>query len=123
MSRHKKRKPATIDTICCGDTLHIQVPENRYLDSGVYAALVDSELSPTRQFNRYRCHIQFENFCRIHFLVSVARRAYRGRDHEPLLLFLGTDEFPVDYTHEPNLERRLRQSASALTKERKPYAD
>lgn len=117
----KKPDPKAIRA---GDWIHITVPRNRYLEWGVYKARVESLAAKDRHRDgrTYHCAIEINgldfddpNAILIHFpLTIISHESLRGQ------CFLGADQFPVEFRHEQNIERRLKDS---MPDQRLPYKD
>lgn len=120
-----KRKSNDPRSILPGDFLHLQVPANRFIASGLYRVTVNNLVAKSRRETTYHCSFPLDPEQQDPFAVNVHLRLSIARNtpHLTGCAFLGPDQFPVQYRHEPNLERRLTLSAQALSKERKPYAD
>lgn len=121
MAKTKAEDPKAIRP---GDFLHLTVPPNRYIAVGCHRARVES-LAPKERFHdsrSYNCSVvindtEFEDTDAIYVLFRLTIYNHPALSAK---CFIGPDEFPVGYVHEPNLERRLRDS---LPPERLPYAD
>lgn len=111
------KRTAAITSIRVGDILHLTVPDNRYLQSGVYAATVT--LAAKRKHDwYYHCRVQLATDIYVAFQVTIPRKPHHGLVG---CAFLGCDTFPVQYIHEQNLPKRINDSLPP--KERLPYAD
>lgn len=106
-----------VKSIRVGDTLHLTVPNNRHLNSGVYAAVV-TLAAKSRWELQFNCSIELCDDIHVHFRLTIPKNPHRSLT---ACCFLGDDTFPVKYVHEPNIERRLAASLNALNSERRPY--
>lgn len=101
-----------------GDTLHLTVPKNYHLAEGLYRARVESCNKPTKLrtgAKQFTYHVSFpldiwhdqnsEDSFRVHCQFTTY-------DHPELhgKGFLGPDQWPVEYSWEQSLERRLQES-------------
>ncbi len=102
-----------VKEIRVGDYIHLTVPYARFLAKGKYRATVNSIL-PSREKGEQRYSITIPNKTR-HSKVSSS---FTVIEHPKLIGkgFLGTDTYPVDYTHEQNVEQRLLDSLAGLAR-------
>lgn len=121
-----KRKDEDLSQPRPGDFLYLTVPPNRHISAGLHTARIESLVPKDRRRDSrtYNCAIVVNDLdfddddaLTVHFQVTIYPNALCLDRHQ---CFLGGDSFPVTYRHEPNIERRLRDS---LPKERLPYAD
>ena len=114
-----RKRPIPLDEIIVGDTLHLTVPENRFLSTGVYAFSVEAVIPHKKRGERHivcylcSCCINEETKERIHVTVYLNPHL-----SNPWNIFLSSDRYPVQCSHEPSLERRLAASQQAIERKK-----
>lgn len=103
-----------------GDYIHLDVPPNRLIETGLHKAVVLYVDPNPRRFERsYTLRLLIDG---VDFEDDAVTVTIRFSTTKTLQLaghgFLGMDKWPVRFTHEQNIERRLSMSLAALKKER-----